>query len=574
MGSRDKDEILALREKARKKKNGLIIGAVVAVLAFFIIAIGMSFFSFSKEKVYKKRESVKLDKKDINLIEGSDYKENWALGIENRINDTSKKIETLQKTLVETLKKNKEDTDNKLVDFIASQKEYIQNLEKKNKQQFEDFSKRIESNINKQNQRIEEIAIIASGSGGYSPSNTVKDENGGIISDNDLIPEDLTVDNGKKPKSNKKEKNVTIEDDKQIIKQNKASTDITDELDALLDDNEDGNIVKVDKNKTKISSIKKKKTIQRVQMVSLNTSGNVVRMHKKRLKELKERKRLLMKKKIGNLHIMTGLTQAYLISGVLAPTGMGGDGETLPVLMKAEGDILIANEDTENIDGCFIIGAAKGNMNTQTADIRLTNISCSLANGKKKIEGAISGWVIGEDNTIGVKGELIHKNGAWLSRTFLAGFLKTFADAFGNQGQSQGIPVVQGTSISGQGVKSAAFSAASGGLSSTFGKIGDYYLKMAQQIFPVVQVKGGRTVNILLKGGENLTITEFNKAELSEIEERIAEEEATLAEYREFEYNSKEENSNAQNEEDTILESDVKESNRPLTNTKKDKEKK
>ena len=41
---------------------------------------------------------------------------------------------------------------------------------------------------------------------------------------------------------------------------------------------------------------------------------------------------------------------------------------------------------------------------------------------------------------------------------------------------------------------------------------------MAEQIFPVIEVRGGRTVDLLLMGGEDFSVVENNKLELSSIE--------------------------------------------------------
>ena len=254
----------------------------------------------------------------------------------------------------------------------------------------------------------------------------------------------------------------------------------------------------------------------------------------KELSDIKKR----MKKK-NTYHVMVGLTTGYLVTGVYAPAFSEGKMEPLPVLIQAEGDILIANDDSESLDKCFFLGSAKGNMNSQTADIRLNKISCSLANGTKKIEGSISGWVIGENGIPGVPGQLLHKNGAWLAKTFVAGFLDTFsqtlvsyAGAGGSEGSAGNVSI--GDSLAGAGAESS---------SDVFQQIGDYYLQMAAQIFPVIEVKPGRTVDILLKGGDTLTVTDFNSAEIDQIETDIeelrAEKEADLEKLSQIKYNEK-----------------------------------
>jgi len=351
-----------------------------------------------------------------------------------------------------------------------------------------------------------------------------KDDSGkNIIIDKDGNPLDVKID----------ENNIPIVDDNGnnlFISENGDTLKITEDINGKkMIINEDtkkrlrmrinpkGEPIFIDKVDGEKKSEEKEK--KKVSLFSIDTKS----VKKYRLRE-KERELAEIRKRLkekNTYHIMTGLTKAYLVTGVYAPAFSEGKSDPLPVLLQAEGNILIANNDTESIENCFLLGSAKGNMNSETADIRLNKISCSLADGTKKIEGSISGWVIGENGIPGVPGELLHKNGAWLAKTFVAGFLDTFsqtlvsyAGAGGKNGNASNGTITVGDSLASAGAQST---------SDVFQKIGDYYLKMAEQIFPVIEVKPGRTVDILLKGGDTLTITDFNSAEINQIESDIVE---------------------------------------------------
>jgi len=322
--------------------------------------------------------------------------------------------------------------------------------------------------------------------------NYVKDDNGAQV----YI--DTTTGKKFRAKTNKDGKLVIVNENNQVMK-------------SIID--RDGNTTFLNE----AGGILEKK---KVAFFSIDT-GDVKRYQlKEKRKELAAIKKRAKAK--NTYHIITGLTTAYLVTGVYAPAFSEGKMEPLPVLLQAEGDILIANDDTENLGKCFFLGSAKGNMNSETADIRLNKVSCSFADGHKKIEGSITGWVIGENGIPGVPGQLLHKNGAWLAKTFVAGFLDTFsqtlvsyAGAGGKNGSAGNVNI--GDSLAEAGGESA---------SDVFQKIGDYYLEMASQIFPVIEVKPGRTVDILLKGGDTLTVTDFNSAEVEQIERDIKELEA------------------------------------------------
>jgi len=201
--------------------------------------------------------------------------------------------------------------------------------------------------------------------------------------------------------------------------------------------------------------------------------------------------------------------------------------ERLPVLFETEGNIIMANDTVGDIEKCFLLGSARGNMSTETADIKLVSISCLINGGKARIEGSITGWIINEDGSPGLKGDMIHKNGQWLAKTFLSGLFSTFAQALTGP-PTQPLTFDTGTTTTTTSttdtVNNGFMQAGASGIANVFTKLGDYYIKMAEQIFPIIEVKGGRTVSILLIGGEDLNVVENNKvntAHMNEVSEKI-----------------------------------------------------
>ncbi len=507
----------SLSVKAKKKKDFLIIGLILSIFIFIIISVGLTFLGVEKKKIFKKRVTQDISKTDISLIPKSQFKEAWAVSVDNTLNKILTSIKKIDTTTKKTIEKQRHDIEDMLYDKEANAKMINKEQQKIIEDKVAKLQKTLREAIAKQNAKIEEIS-----------SNKVGDViiNGGIktsngINTDDLIPNIIVSD---KPKlkgviseSNTSNKEPVIEKKKRLV----IDTDESNE-----DVNKIVGLKTIENNKTAI--IKKDVSFTqkgRLSIINLDTSFNKKIIKQK---EIARKKRLVQKEKINNTyHVMVGLTKAYMITGVYAPAFTAGDSEPLPVLLQAEGDVLIPNDDAESVDKCFFIGSAKGNMNSTTADIRLVSISCSLNGGKKMIEGAISGWVIGKNGVPGIEGELLHKNGAFLSRTFVSGFLETFANAFGGSKPTSiplGGAVANGSSVGlGSSIKSNVGTAVSGGASTVFGKLGKYYLKMAEQIFPVIEVKGGQEVSILLKGGEDITIKDFHKANISQMEDDIEE---------------------------------------------------
>ena len=501
------EKLQTLEEQAKKKKDFLIIAAILVIVGLAVFSLGSVFLSFNKEKIYRAKLNKKANAKDLELINKQDFKETWAISIENTLEKQSEFLKTMQKEQKEGLKKVKEELSNTIAEQTVKLNKKIDNTNKTLNEKIEKLKKDFNEKLKREQNRIEEVSLMkgnsGSGIGGGLDTKPVD------LNEADLLPD---IPN----KNNQPQQNNSLN------KQEKGGVDLLEKM--LSQDINKNNKVNVKNGKSTIinDNTKTEKPVEIVKpkLISIDTHSNkkmVINLEKKKLmlKKLKKQKRKM------SYHIMTGLTQAYMITGAYAPAFSAGETDPLPVLLQAEGNILIANDDTETIDKCMLIGSARGNMNSQTVDIRLTSISCSLNGGTKKIEGSISGWVIGENGIPGVQGVLLHKNGAWLARTFTAGFLNTFAKAFSGVA-SKPTPVPLTSSNFGSAVGDNSKQALGGGLSTVFGKLGEYYLKMAKQIFPVIEVKGGRTVDILLKGGEDLKVTDFNKADLNKIQDDIS----------------------------------------------------
>ena len=510
--------------KAKKKKNFIIISVIIVIVTILFISVGAAFLKVDKTKIYKEREAAKAAK-DLKLIQNPEFKENWAISIENRMESQEKKT---QEVIAEIAGKQ-----DRVLDEL---KDIIQESSKKNSSDIQDLSNTFDTKIGSlrnelfeqieaQNQKIEQVATLAQTSKSSSPNSgdimigadlTPKNNNSSTVTDQNGLT--IVVADGEKEKQDKAKLEADSKDLESVaneaIKNIESSTDVPNAIEET----------------TVTSNQSKKKSIK---MIDIDTSFNANIVAAAAQIEDEASKKEDPKETEKNYHLSTGLSQAYMITGAYAPAFQEGEAEPLPVLLEAEGDIIQPNDHLASVDKCFLLGSAKGNMNSQTANIKLVSISCILNEGEYRIEGALSGWVIGENGIPGVHGELIHKNGAWLARTFVSGFLETFANAIGggntstinlgtdtNENSRSNSYNDTGTTTS---INNNLATAGAQGISTVFNKLGDYYLKMAEQIFPVIEVRGGRTVDILLIGGEDLTIVENNKVDLANINDHLSE---------------------------------------------------
>lgn len=207
--------------------------------------------------------------------------------------------------------------------------------------------------------------------------------------------------------------------------------------------------------------------------------------------------------------ISTGsITKAVLLSGMDAPTMTQAKTSPLPVLMKVTDLSILPNRWKYDIKECFLVGEGYGDLTAERAYIRTNNISC-VTNSGKHIDMPFKGAATGEDGKLGLKGEIVTKQGALLARTLIAGFLQGVGDAFAQQNQvvltgTTGTTTTTSDLSAGQAMEMGAFR----GLSKSAEKLADFYLKMADQIAPVIEISAGREINVITTQMMELTTLE------------------------------------------------------------------
>ncbi len=229
------------------------------------------------------------------------------------------------------------------------------------------------------------------------------------------------------------------------------------------------------------------------------------------------------------------LTRVTLLTGCKAPTLTLGEANPVPVLMSIQGNVYLANNYVTDLRGCFLRGAAYGNINTNRAMIFGTHLSCILVarNGKKyKIEKTFPKgqvWIKGEDGSDGVQGLLVSSDGKILSKAAAMGFMQGFANYFA----MQAVPVsplyntgaLGGTqaNTSQIGAKTIGGSFQNGlgtAMNKSFNIIIKQYEKLLNGYYPYIDVKGGRPNLTAFFGGHmRLKVTPFVDPNIQKMED-------------------------------------------------------
>jgi conjugal transfer pilus assembly protein TraB len=199
-------------------------------------------------------------------------------------------------------------------------------------------------------------------------------------------------------------------------------------------------------------------------------------------------------------YIPTGtFFRAVLLGGLDAPTG--GESQNAnphPVLMEITNLAQLPNSVRMNFKKCFVTGTGYGDLSSERAMIRTEQMSCVGTDGRA-LDIPIKGWVAGDDGKTGVRGRLVSKQGAVLKNALIAGTLSGIGSALSagaTTTTTNGLGSVSSIST-GKQVQNAL----GAGANSAFDRLAQYYVKLADKMFPVIEVDAGRTVDIVLLKG-------------------------------------------------------------------------
>ena len=192
-----------------------------------------------------------------------------------------------------------------------------------------------------------------------------------------------------------------------------------------------------------------------------------------------------------------------LISGLDAPTGTASSRNPHPVLIHLTETSRLPSLRRMDISRCHVTGAGYGQLASERAYVRLERIACVLRSGDV-IDTKIKGYVAGEDGKTGIRGRLVSKQGKMLSRGILAGFASGFGGAVESSNSSAGV-VAGGTfTVSSRSSRDLVKTGIGGGAGEAGKLLAEYYLKLAEEVFPVIEIDAGRGVDVIITEGTEL----------------------------------------------------------------------
>lgn len=197
-----------------------------------------------------------------------------------------------------------------------------------------------------------------------------------------------------------------------------------------------------------------------------------------------------------------------LITGLDAPTGREAAAQPIPLLVRVKEEAILPNEYRADYRECFIVASGVGDLSSERAYLRGETLSC-IANNGGVIQAHLQMWGTGEDGKAGMRGKLVSKQGSILAKAMLAGFASGLGQAFTPQQQT--MITTNGSGYGSIPIGTAGRMAAMGGVSSGANQIAQYYLKMAESEFPVIEISAGRPVTFIVEKGASLSKLEETK---------------------------------------------------------------
>lgn len=185
-----------------------------------------------------------------------------------------------------------------------------------------------------------------------------------------------------------------------------------------------------------------------------------------------------------------------LLTGAYAPADQE---RPLPVLIRVNEAFTGPNHARVPLQGCFAVGKAAADLGSERATIQIARLSCTLPSGQV-FERDVSGYVAAHDGTFGVPGQLVRRDATKIGMAALTGFLSGAADALSRAESTVIVSPVTGATITGVTGDTTRY-AAYAGLSETANQLARYYLRLANQITPAIQIPSGVDVHVIMDKG-------------------------------------------------------------------------
>ncbi|MBV2150413.1 TraB/VirB10 family protein [Sphingobium yanoikuyae] len=210
------------------------------------------------------------------------------------------------------------------------------------------------------------------------------------------------------------------------------------------------------------------------------------------------------KKKNRTIYLPPGFMKARLLTGIDALASRDATSNPEPIIARVQAPAVLPNEVKANLAGCFVVGNATGSLAKERVEVQLVSLSCVDFDEHSIVDQPVKGFFVDTDGKKGLSGKVVTRAGATLARAFIAGTISGISQSvestFGNTSTS-----ALGT-VRTLDAGDAAKTGIAGGFSKSSDKLTDFYLDLARQAGPIVEVGAAKDVVVVIQEGATLEI--------------------------------------------------------------------
>jgi conjugal transfer pilus assembly protein TraB len=191
--------------------------------------------------------------------------------------------------------------------------------------------------------------------------------------------------------------------------------------------------------------------------------------------------------------------RAVLVGTVIASAGIGASANPEPVLLRINDMGNLPNNVKGFLKDAIVIGAAYGDLSSESVIIRLERIVKIDNRTGVGIDIPIKGYVAGENGCSKIRGMVFDRAGEVARNAAVAGFMSGMADYLSSNSRSNVTfePNSGLAQFSPQAGSKMLQQGASKGIGNAVEKYADFIIKRAEQMQPVIMIDGGRKVTIV-----------------------------------------------------------------------------
>ena len=191
--------------------------------------------------------------------------------------------------------------------------------------------------------------------------------------------------------------------------------------------------------------------------------------------------------------------RCVLVGSTTVSAGIGSSSNPQPVLLRLTDMGNLPNRVKGFLKDAMVIGAAYGELSSESVVIRLERIVKIDEKRGIGIDIPLEGYVAGENGDSRIRGIVIDRAGAVVRTAAVGGFFSGMADYL-TAGSRQSVTFEPNSGLaqfSPQGGSKMLQQGASKGIGNAVEKYADFYIKRAEQLQPVIKIDGGRKLTVV-----------------------------------------------------------------------------